>query len=167
MRGQTCGLCGQADGEIRQEYRTPNKHIAKNAVNFAHSWVIPATTCQNADSNIYLHVLFIFLLYWEFNKTNEPVFYCLCDHRQLTLGFPRSMWVCTLTRLTFPAHLLPECYMKAESVKLDRQISLNSQDSKCYSVEPVLRCLPECTPVRTTTVNVGFHCVPTSESQND
>lgn len=23
MRGQTCGICGKADGEVRQEYSTP------------------------------------------------------------------------------------------------------------------------------------------------
>lgn len=62
MRGQTCGLCGQADGEFRQEYRTPNKRIAKNAVSFAHSWVVPATTCQNADSNIYLRFIYFYFI---------------------------------------------------------------------------------------------------------
>lgn len=55
--------------------------------------------------------------------------------------------------------------MKLESVKLDKQMNLQGQDSKCYSVEPVLRCLPGCMPVRTTTVNVGFHCVPAGESE--
>lgn len=57
--------------------------------------------------------------------------------------------------------------MKLESVKLDKQMNLQGQDSKCYSVEPVLRCLPGCMPVRTTTVNVGFHCVPAGESERN
>lgn len=48
MRGQTCGLCGKADGEIRQEYRTPNTRLTKNAVNYAHSWVLPAESCRDA-----------------------------------------------------------------------------------------------------------------------
>lgn len=38
------------------------------------------------------------------------------------------------------------------------------KDSKCFSVEPVLRCLPGCSPVKTTPVTVGYHCVATGES---
>lgn len=53
-----------------------------------------------------------------------------------------------------------ECYMKLESVKLEKQVNHFGEDSKCYSVEPVLRCLPGCMPVKTTTVNVGYHCLP-------
>ena len=48
MKGQTCGLCGKADGEVRQEFRTPNGHLAKDTVSYAHSWVIPAESCQDA-----------------------------------------------------------------------------------------------------------------------
>ncbi|XP_070687930.1 vitellogenin-2-like [Pempheris klunzingeri] len=106
MRGQTCGLCGKADGEVRQEYRTPNERLTKNAASYAHSWVLPGKSCREAS----------------------------------------------------------ECYMKLESVKLEKQMILQGQESKCYSVEPVLRCLPGCMPVRTTTVTVGFHCLPTGQS---
>lgn len=53
-----------------------------------------------------------------------------------------------------------ECYMKLESVKLEKQVNHLGEDSKCYSVEPVLRCLPGCMPTRKTTVNVGYHCLP-------
>ncbi|KAM9831430.1 vitellogenin 2 [Neosynchiropus ocellatus] len=102
MRGQTCGLCGKADGEIRQEYRTPNERITKNAVSFAHSWVVPSETCRDSS----------------------------------------------------------ECLMKHESVKMTKTFLLHGQESKCYSVEPVMRCLPGCTPVRTMPVNVGYHCMP-------
>ncbi|XP_041790599.1 vitellogenin-2-like [Chelmon rostratus] len=108
MKGQTCGLCGKADGEIRQEYRTPNNRLTKNAVSYAHSWVLPGKSCRDAS----------------------------------------------------------ECYMKLESVKLEKQVILHGQDSRCYSVEPVLRCLPGCMPVRTTTATVGFHCVPAETSLN-
>ncbi|XP_062252051.1 vitellogenin-2-like [Platichthys flesus] len=106
MRGQTCGLCGKADGETRQEYRTPNERLIKNATSYAHSWVLPGKSCRDAS----------------------------------------------------------ECYMKLASVKLENQMTLLGQESKCYSVEPVLRCLPGCMPVRTTTVNVGFHCLPSDSS---
>ncbi|XP_033477698.1 vitellogenin-2-like isoform X1 [Epinephelus lanceolatus] len=108
MKGQTCGLCGKADGEIRQEYRTPNERVSKNAVSYAHSWIVPAKSCRDAS----------------------------------------------------------ECYMKLESVKLEKQVILHGQESKCYSVEPVMRCLPGCLPVRTTTVTVGYHCVPIDSNLN-
>ena len=58
----------------------------------------------------------------------------------------------------------PECFVKHESVKLEKQMIVHGQMSKCYSVEPVLRCLSGCAPVRTTPVTVGFHCVPIGES---
>nr|AAZ17416.1 vitellogenin B [Morone americana] len=108
MRGQTCGLCGKADGEIRQEYRTPNERLTRNAVSYAHSWVLPGKSCRDAS----------------------------------------------------------ECYMKLESVKMEKQVNIHGQESKCYSVEPVLRCLPGCMPVRTTAVTVGFHCVPADSNMN-
>uniref|UniRef100_A0A668A1Y2 Uncharacterized protein n=1 Tax=Myripristis murdjan TaxID=586833 RepID=A0A668A1Y2_9TELE len=102
MKGQTCGLCGRADGEVRQEYRTPNGRVTKSAVSYAHSWVLPAKSCRDSS----------------------------------------------------------ECQMKLESVKLEKQMVIHGEQSKCYSVEPVLRCLPGCLPLRTTPVTVGFHCLP-------
>ncbi|XP_028259820.1 vitellogenin-2-like isoform X2 [Parambassis ranga] len=108
MRGQTCGLCGKADGEIRQEFRTPNERVSKNAVSYSHSWILPGKSCRDAS----------------------------------------------------------ECFMKLESVKLEKVVTLHDQESRCYSVEPVLRCLPGCMPVRTTTVNVGYHCLPADSSMS-
>uniref|UniRef100_A0A3Q2DNR5 VWFD domain-containing protein n=2 Tax=Cyprinodon variegatus TaxID=28743 RepID=A0A3Q2DNR5_CYPVA len=49
MKGKTCGLCGKGDGEIRQEYRTPNGRVAKNSVSFAHSWILPAESCRDVS----------------------------------------------------------------------------------------------------------------------
>ncbi|XP_071386638.1 vitellogenin-2-like isoform X4 [Centroberyx affinis] len=106
MKGQTCGLCGKADGEVRQEYRTPNGRLTKNAVSYSHSWVLPSKSCRDSS----------------------------------------------------------ECYMKLESVKLEKQMIVQGEESKCYSVEPVLRCLPGCLPLRTTTATVGFHCIPADSS---
>lgn len=54
--------------------------------------------------------------------------------------------------------------MQLESVKLEKLMNVQGQESKCYSVEPVLRCLPGCMPVRTTTATVGFHCLPAGQS---
>uniref|UniRef100_A0A667ZJG6 Vitellogenin-like n=1 Tax=Myripristis murdjan TaxID=586833 RepID=A0A667ZJG6_9TELE len=106
MKGQTCGLCGRADGEVRQEYHTPNGRLTKNAVSYAHSWVLPAESCRDTS----------------------------------------------------------ECRVRQESVLLEKQMTIHGQESKCYSVEPVLRCLSGCFPVKTTPVTVGFHCLPVGES---
>uniref|UniRef100_A0A8C6TZG8 VWFD domain-containing protein n=1 Tax=Neogobius melanostomus TaxID=47308 RepID=A0A8C6TZG8_9GOBI len=35
MKGNTCGMCGRADGEVRQEYRTPNNRVIKDRVTTA------------------------------------------------------------------------------------------------------------------------------------
>ncbi|XP_014024135.1 vitellogenin [Salmo salar] len=102
MKGQTCGLCGKADGEVRQEYSTPSGRLTKSSVSFAHSWVLPSDSCRDAS----------------------------------------------------------ECLMTFESVKLEKQVIVDDKESKCYSVEPVLRCLPGCLPVRTTPITIGFHCLP-------
>nr|XP_043900018.1 vitellogenin-like [Solea senegalensis] len=108
MRGQTCGLCGKADGEVKQEFRTPSGRLTKNPVTYAHSWVLPAESCRDNT----------------------------------------------------------ECRMKLESVQLEKQVNILGQQSKCFSVEPVLRCLPGCYPVKTTTVTVGYHCLPADSASN-
>ncbi|KAJ8408504.1 hypothetical protein AAFF_G00259180 [Aldrovandia affinis] len=108
MKGQTCGICGKGDGEVRQEFRSPSGRLTKNALSFAHSWVLPAESCRDAN----------------------------------------------------------QCRVKQESVKLEKKMILDGQESKCYSVEPVLRCVPGCTPLRTAPVTVGFHCIPTDSNVN-
>uniref|UniRef100_A0A4W5M6G3 Uncharacterized protein n=1 Tax=Hucho hucho TaxID=62062 RepID=A0A4W5M6G3_9TELE len=108
MRGQTCGICGKADGEVRQEYRTPSGRLTKSSVSFAHSWVLPSESCRDTS----------------------------------------------------------ECHMKLESVKLEKQVIVDAMESKCYSVEPVLRCLPGCLPLRTTPITIGFHCLPVDSNLN-
>ncbi|XP_042564889.1 vitellogenin isoform X4 [Clupea harengus] len=109
MKGQTCGLCGKADGEIKQEYSTPSGYQTKSPASFAHSWVLPAEGCRDST----------------------------------------------------------QCRLKHESVKLEKQMIVDGQESKCYSVEPVLRCLPGCLPVKTMPVTIGFHCLPTGSSSVD
>ncbi|XP_060889620.1 vitellogenin-1-like [Labrus mixtus] len=108
MKGQTCGLCGKADGEVRQEYRTPSGRLTKSAVSYAHSWILPAESCRDTT----------------------------------------------------------ECRMKLESVQLEKPMNIHGQESRCNSVEPVLRCLPGCFPVKTTTVTVGYHCLPVDSLLN-
>lgn len=76
---------------------------------------------------------------------------------------PLSLILFTEWRHYLPIFLFEGCLMKHESVKLDKQILIDGQESKCYSVEPVLRCLPGCMPMRTTQIKIGFHCVPAGE----
>lgn len=58
---------------------------------------------------------------------------------------------------------LTECRVKLESVQMEKPMIFHGQESNCFSVEPVLRCLPGCFPVKTTAVTVGFHCAPIGE----
>lgn len=133
MRGKTCGLCGKADGEVRQEFRTPSGRLTKNAVSYAHSWVLPSESCRDTSGET-THLL------WNPGSLD---------------GFVRLMISWTP---------LSECHLKLESVQLEKQVNIHGHESKCYSVEPVLRCLPGCLPVKTTAVTVGFHCLPAGES---
>lgn len=126
MKGQTCGLCGKADGEIRQEFHMPSGHVAKNAVTYAHSWILGAKSCRDNSGET------------QEGSTHAP---------DLTKKLNNEL-------LLFAA-----CRIKLDSIELEKQAVVYGQESRCFSVEPVLRCLPGCFPVKTTSVTVGFHCV--------
>uniref|UniRef100_A0A8B9Q6K7 Phosvitin n=1 Tax=Apteryx owenii TaxID=8824 RepID=A0A8B9Q6K7_APTOW len=100
MAGKTCGICGKYDAEREQEYRMPNGYLAKDAVSFAHSWILEEKPCTGA------------------------------------------------------------CKLQRSFVKLEKTVQLAGVESKCYSTEPVLRCMKGCSATKTTPVTVGFHCLP-------
>ncbi|XP_068808764.1 vitellogenin-2-like isoform X2 [Struthio camelus] len=100
MAGKTCGICGKYDAECEQEYRMPNGYLAKDAVSFAHSWILEEKPCTGA------------------------------------------------------------CKLQRSFVKLEKTVQLAGVESKCYSTEPVLRCMKGCSATKTTPVTVGFHCLP-------
>ncbi|XP_067892712.1 vitellogenin-like [Heterodontus francisci] len=52
-----------------------------------------------------------------------------------------------------------ECKVRREFVELGKIIEFEGQESKCYSVEPVQRCLEGCSPIETLSRAVNFHCV--------
>ncbi|NWX49789.1 VIT2 protein, partial [Steatornis caripensis] len=52
------------------------------------------------------------------------------------------------------------CKLRRSFVKLEKTVRLAGVESKCYSTEPVLRCLKGCSAIETTPVTVGFHCLP-------
>ncbi|XP_062920863.1 vitellogenin-like isoform X2 [Mobula hypostoma] len=59
-----------------------------------------------------------------------------------------------------------DCRVRREFVELGRIIDFEGQASRCYSVEPVQRCLAQCTPMETRSRHVNFHCVPSNRAVN-
>ena len=106
LKGKTCGMCGHADGELRQEYRTPNNRIVSDAVSHGHSWTLSSESCRNEAG----------------------------------------------------------CKLQHVSVKRDGEYMNHGVSSKCYSVEPVLRCIPGCNALRTKTIKVAYHCIPSNSN---
>uniref|UniRef100_A0A8C0FX62 Phosvitin n=1 Tax=Chelonoidis abingdonii TaxID=106734 RepID=A0A8C0FX62_CHEAB len=100
MAGKTCGICGKYDAENKQEFQMPSGYVAKDAVSFAHSWILSEKPCAGA------------------------------------------------------------CKLQRSLVKLEKTIRLEGENSKCYPVEPVLRCVKGCSATETTPVSIGFHCLP-------
>ncbi|NXO75160.1 VIT2 protein, partial [Sitta europaea] len=52
------------------------------------------------------------------------------------------------------------CKLQRQLVKIEKPVSFEKTAEKCYSVEPVLRCVKGCSAIQTVPVSVGFHCVP-------
>ncbi|NWR50671.1 VIT2 protein, partial [Regulus satrapa] len=52
------------------------------------------------------------------------------------------------------------CKLQRIIVKSEKPVSFEKTEAKCFSVEPVLRCVKGCSATQTVPVSVGFHCVP-------
>ncbi|NXB18412.1 VIT2 protein, partial [Rhagologus leucostigma] len=52
------------------------------------------------------------------------------------------------------------CKLQQKFVKSEKPVSFEKTATKCFSVEPVLRCVKGCSATQTVPVSVGFHCVP-------
>ncbi|KAM4654917.1 vitellogenin-1-like [Amazona ochrocephala] len=52
------------------------------------------------------------------------------------------------------------CKLQHSYVKLNQNPTIDGEESMCYSVDPVLKCMKDCTPITKTSVKVGFHCFP-------
>ncbi|NXP68355.1 VIT2 protein, partial [Chloropsis cyanopogon] len=52
------------------------------------------------------------------------------------------------------------CKLQGKVVKSEKPVSFEKTAAKCFSVEPVLRCVKGCSATQTVPVSVGFHCVP-------
>ncbi|XP_069018184.1 mucin-2-like [Embiotoca jacksoni] len=49
FKGKVCGLCGNYDGNIKNDFTTRNKEVVVKAMEFGNSWKV-SPTCPNADS---------------------------------------------------------------------------------------------------------------------
>ncbi|XP_078418018.1 vitellogenin-like [Cetorhinus maximus] len=52
-----------------------------------------------------------------------------------------------------------DCKVIQEFVQLEKVIEFEGLESRCYSVEPVQKCLENCSPIETRSQIVNFHCV--------
>ncbi|NXA10038.1 VIT2 protein, partial [Sapayoa aenigma] len=52
------------------------------------------------------------------------------------------------------------CKLQRKFVKIEKPAAFEKTAAKCFSVEPVLRCVEGCSATETVPVFVGFHCVP-------
>ncbi|XP_041339193.1 vitellogenin-1-like [Pyrgilauda ruficollis] len=52
------------------------------------------------------------------------------------------------------------CKLQRSYVRLNRNPTIDGEESTCYSVDPVLKCMKDCTPIEKASVKVGFHCFP-------
>ncbi|NXD90103.1 VIT2 protein, partial [Chaetorhynchus papuensis] len=52
------------------------------------------------------------------------------------------------------------CKLQRRFVKSEKPVSFEKTETKCFSVEPVLRCVKGCSAIETVPISVGFHCIP-------
>ncbi|KAM9004450.1 vitellogenin-2-like [Sarcophilus harrisii] len=69
------------------------------------------------------------------------------------LSFARS-WVLTDSSCS------RACSFKHQFMRLEKTIDLQGENSSCFSVQPVLRCLKGCREGQNIATLVGFHCLP-------
>ncbi|XP_069718239.1 vitellogenin-2-like [Phaenicophaeus curvirostris] len=58
------------------------------------------------------------------------------------------------------------CKLQRKFVKTEKPVAFEKVATKCFSVEPVLRCVEGCSATTTVPVSVGFHCVPADSTLN-
>uniref|UniRef100_A0A663DZN1 Uncharacterized protein n=1 Tax=Aquila chrysaetos chrysaetos TaxID=223781 RepID=A0A663DZN1_AQUCH len=56
------------------------------------------------------------------------------------------------------------CKLQRKFVKIEKPVAFEKKAAKCFSMEPVLRCVEGCSATRTVPVSVGFHCVAAGEN---
>ncbi|NWZ48326.1 VIT2 protein, partial [Haliaeetus albicilla] len=56
------------------------------------------------------------------------------------------------------------CKLQRKFVQIEKPVAFEKKAAKCFSMEPVLRCVEGCSATRTVPVSVGFHCVPAAST---
>ncbi|XP_049664779.1 vitellogenin-2-like [Accipiter gentilis] len=56
------------------------------------------------------------------------------------------------------------CKLQRKFVQIEKPVAFEPKAAKCFSMEPVLRCVEGCSAARTVPVSVGFHCVPAASA---
>ncbi|XP_038649651.1 vitellogenin-like isoform X1 [Scyliorhinus canicula] len=59
-----------------------------------------------------------------------------------------------------------DCKLMKRMVKLENSVKIHGQESKCYTIDPVLRCQIGCSPVKIAPVVYSFHCLPADSHAN-
>nr|XP_033772740.1 vitellogenin-1-like [Geotrypetes seraphini] len=52
MKGKTCGICGNNDGQKTNDLQKPNQEKALSCSSFVHSWVLPRSACSAGECNL-------------------------------------------------------------------------------------------------------------------
>ncbi|XP_078075122.1 vitellogenin-like isoform X3 [Mustelus asterias] len=60
-----------------------------------------------------------------------------------------------------------DCKVRREFVQFGKLVEFEGLESKCFSVEPVQRCLEGCSPIETRSQVVNFHCVSSDFTVRD
>lgn len=65
-----CGLCGNYDGDTKDDFRKPDGSLANNANDFGHSW--------NTDPELVLFIVFLQCTHIQYNayKAHLSIFVC-------------------------------------------------------------------------------------------
>ncbi|XP_078416809.1 vitellogenin-like [Cetorhinus maximus] len=58
------------------------------------------------------------------------------------------------------------CKLTKRTVRLNNTVNIHGQESKCYTVDPVLGCQARCSLLETAPVVYGFHCLPADSHAN-
>ncbi|NXN38052.1 VIT2 protein, partial [Rhinoptilus africanus] len=122
MAGKTCGICGKYDAEKEREYQMPSGYLAKEAVSFGQSWIIPEDPCAGACK-----------LQRKFVKIEKPVAFekaaAKCFSVEPVLHCIEG---CSATR-TVPVSVGFHCVPADSTLSLEGQIRLDQKSEDVVS----------------------------------
>lgn len=51
IQGEVCGLCGNFDGDVQNDFTTQSQLVVTNPLEFANSWKV-RSSCKDVDENV-------------------------------------------------------------------------------------------------------------------